>query len=167
MAQTKAILAKVSPERNLQRMALPLRVVLDTNVLFAAALSRNGASFALLQSLPDGRWQPCVSTPLLLEYEEQLKRLARTQGRTLTEVDEYLDYFAACSIRRPVFFLLRPLPGDPDDAFVLEAAIAARAEVIVTHNVADFRMAQRFGVEVLTPGAFLQRCRQFKWLNSP
>jgi predicted nucleic acid-binding protein len=50
------------------------RVVLDTNVLVAAARSRKGASFALLQALRNGQFIALASVPMLLEYEAALKR---------------------------------------------------------------------------------------------
>ena len=39
--------------------------------------------------------------------------------------------------------------------FVLELAVAAKCEVIVTHNRQDFRGATRFGIPVVTPADFL------------
>ena len=50
------------------------RVVLDTHVLVAAARSRQGASFALLQALRADRFRLLASVPLFLEYEAVLKR---------------------------------------------------------------------------------------------
>src|SRR4051812_35852848 len=41
-----------------------IRVVLDTNVLVAASRSRQGASFALVSSIPSPEFQPCLSVGL-------------------------------------------------------------------------------------------------------
>jgi hypothetical protein len=38
-------------------------------------------------------------------------------------------------------------------------AVEAGAEFIVTHNVRDFRGAETFGVEPISPGIFLRRQR--------
>jgi predicted nucleic acid-binding protein len=38
---------------------------------------------------------------------------------------------------------------------VLETAVAAGAEFIVTHNIKDFSGADRFGVRIVTPGWFI------------
>lgn len=39
---------------------------------------------------------------------------------------------------------------------VLELAVEARCEIIVTHNLRDFVGAEQFGIQVRTPGAFLR-----------
>src|ERR1017187_7513971 len=51
-----------------------LRVVLDTNVLVAAARSRLGASFALVSSIPAPEFEPCLSVGLYAEWQEVLTR---------------------------------------------------------------------------------------------
>ncbi len=47
--------------------------------------------------------------------------------------------------------------ADPQDEFVLELAVAASCEAIITHNVRDFVVAKKFKPQVLTPSAFLAR----------
>jgi predicted nucleic acid-binding protein len=42
------------------------------------------------------------------------------------------------------------------DEFLLELAVAGRADAIVTHNVRDFLGADRFGIRALTPRDFLR-----------
>ena len=49
-------------------------IVVDTNVLVAATLSPFGASFQILSLLPERRFELLLSVPLMLEYEEVLKR---------------------------------------------------------------------------------------------
>jgi predicted nucleic acid-binding protein len=55
-------------------MINPYQLVLDTNVLLIALRSNRGASYKLLTILNDRRWQLNVSTTLVFEYEEILKR---------------------------------------------------------------------------------------------
>ncbi len=50
------------------------QVILDTNVIYSAIRSNYGASFRLLSMIPDDRFEINLSTPLVLEYEEVLKR---------------------------------------------------------------------------------------------
>lgn len=48
---------------------------------------------------------------------------------------------------------------DPDDDFLLDLAVTARATHLVTHNVRDLEAARRFGINVVTPGQFLDILR--------
>ena len=134
------------------------KVVLDTNVLVAAARSRRGASFQVLSMVgPDASFQPVVSVPLVLEYEMALKRSTALSDE---DAEVIVDYLCKVADRRRIHFLWRPFLKDPADEMVLEVAVEAGAEVIVTHNVRDFEgVEDRFGVRVLSPGAFL------KWLE--
>jgi putative PIN family toxin of toxin-antitoxin system len=137
-------------------------VVFDTNVLVAATLSPFGASFQLLALLPERRFELLVSVPVMLEYEEVLKRQdMRAQSHlALEEVDVLLDMLAAVGTPCTPFFQWRPQLPDPDDEMFLELAVNGRAHAIVTVNTRDFLPAARtFGVEVLRPGAFLRRLR--------
>jgi hypothetical protein len=43
---------------------------------------------------------------------------------------------------------------------VLELAVAAGCDRIVTHNVRDFRASRDFGIEAMTPGDFLTLIRR-------
>ena len=41
---------------------------------------------------------------------------------------------------------------------VVEVAVESESEVVVTHNIRDFEgVEDRFGIRVLSPGAFLKR----------
>jgi predicted nucleic acid-binding protein len=51
------------------------RIAIDTNVLVSALLSNRGASHRLLRMVGDHRWQLNLSVPLVLEYEQTLKRV--------------------------------------------------------------------------------------------
>ncbi|WP_392533172.1 PIN domain-containing protein [Nostoc sp. C117] len=55
-------------------MTNPYQVVLDTNLLLFGLRSNRDASYKLLTILNDRRWQLNVSTTLIFEYEEILKR---------------------------------------------------------------------------------------------
>ncbi len=133
------------------------KVVLDTNVLVAALGSRNGASFRLLSLLGEGLYTPCVSVPLVFEYEAVIKRKAKSLSLTDQDIDDVLDYLCAVSERRSLFYLWRPALKDPKDDFVLELAVESGSQYIVTFNVRDFEGCERFGIEVVTPRELLQR----------
>lgn len=138
------------------------RVVLDTNVLVAATRSRNGASFALLQSLRNRRFVALASVPLMLEYEAVLKRPEHLAvgGRTADMADAFLDAMSLFIEPVHLYYLWRPQLRDPADEMVLETALNGRADALVTLNIDDFAIASRFRLAALTPGEFLRRLRQ-------
>jgi predicted nucleic acid-binding protein len=129
--------------------------VLDTSVLVAALRSRRGASFKVLKWLRERRFQIAISVPLALEYEAVLLRHATELGVSRHEVSGLVDYLCGVGHRQKIHFLWRPTLTDPRDEFILELAVAAGCEAIVTHNVRDFEGARRLGVKVVTPAAFL------------
>lgn len=133
-----------------------LRVVLDTNVIVAALRSRRGASNRLLSLIGTGRFEYALSVPLFLEYEDALLRMLDAIPYSEDEVLELIDYWGAHGIQQEIYYLWRPFLKDPRDDHVLEVAVAAGCEAIITFNERDFRGAEMFGLRVLTPRALLQ-----------
>jgi predicted nucleic acid-binding protein len=133
------------------------QIVMDTSVLVAALRSRRGASHRLLTLLDTGQFELNVSIPLVLEYEDVARRLLGEISLTETDINDILDYICRVANHRKVFYLWRPFLSDPDDDMVLELAVTAGCDFIVTHNRRHFRGAEEFGVSVVTPGDFLQK----------
>jgi putative PIN family toxin of toxin-antitoxin system len=137
--------------------------VFDTNVLVAVFHSRLGASHALMLGVLEGEIAVAVSVALFLEYEDVLKRRALKSGFWAgeDEIDAVLDAFVAkARLISTVRFVLRPMLKDPGDEMVLECAMQAGADAIVTMNVADFSGLTPWpGVDVITPGALLRRLK--------
>jgi putative PIN family toxin of toxin-antitoxin system len=136
-----------------------LQVVIDTNVLVAAIRSRQGASFHLLKTLEDGIWQPNISTALILEYEEVLRRESAQIGLPFDVAERIIDRFCAVGRQNQIYFRWRTHLPDLDDDFLLELAIRCNATFLITYNLHDLAPAAEFGIHVVTPGEFLRRIR--------
>lgn len=134
-----------------------MQVVLDSSVLVAALRSRQGASFRLLELLRDDAFAIAVSVPLVLEYETVLVRHAVELGLSREAAISIVDYLCSVAHCQDIHFLWRPSLSDPQDEFVLELAVTANCDAIITHNVRDFVGAKKFTPQVLTPSAFLAR----------
>lgn len=133
-----------------------VQVVFDTNILYSALRSRNGASFALLSSLPDDKFAVNVSVPLVLKYEDVLKRAVDELRFDFHEIDQLLDNICAMANRHDVFYLWRPFLSDTGDDMVLELAVKAGCEYIVTYNKQDFKGVDALGLNVVDAREFLE-----------
>jgi len=92
----------------------------------------------------------------MLEYETVLFRHARTLGLSRTDIGDVLDYICSVAHRQEIFFLWRPQLRDLADDMVLELAVAAGCQFIVSFNTRDFGSTRAFSLRVLTPREFLQ-----------
>jgi putative PIN family toxin of toxin-antitoxin system len=137
-----------------------MRLVLDTNVLVTAFLSRRGAAAELVRLIRRGELTMVATVALFLEYEAVLTRpehLARAE-MTVVEAEDVLDVLAAVVEPVEPHFLWRPRSRDPDDDMVIEAAANGRADAIATFNARDFAgLVDEFRIEVLTPVEILKR----------
>ena len=97
-----------------------------------------------------------LSTTLVLEYEAVMKRELKRQRRQLRIADDILDYWLKFANRRSIFFRWRPILLDAGDDFVLELAVASRADFFVTFNVKDFSGLESFGAQAIRPRDFLK-----------
>ena len=134
-------------------------VVLDTSVLVSALRSARGASFEIMAALGRGEFEACVSVSLLLEYEATLLRHAEELSIDSKDALGIVDYVCDVAMNQDIFFLWRPFLRDAGDDLVLELAVAAGSDAIVTHNVRDFEGVEKFGVRVITPKQFLHQLR--------
>ncbi|MBI3271739.1 MAG: putative toxin-antitoxin system toxin component, PIN family [Planctomycetes bacterium] len=129
--------------------------VIDTNVLYAGLYSATGASHKVLRLIEKGVVTPLLSTTLLFEYEEVLRRNQKRLRLSDRALNDVLDGLCARAECRRVHFLWRPQLSDAKDDHVLELAVAAGGADIVTHNVKDFVGAAAFGVRIITPAKLL------------
>lgn len=133
-----------------------MRVVFDTSVLVAAVRSRQGASFALVSSIPNEEFQLCLLIGLYLEWQAVLTRKENLlPGRNEEDALSFLRYLASQAHLQEIHFLWRPHLPDADDDMILELAFAAGCPYIVTHNVKDFHGSEELGITALTPRDFL------------
>ncbi len=133
----------------------PIRAVIDTNILYAALFSANGASYQLLRRMRIGLIRPCLSVTLAMEYEAVLAAKRVDLQLTQDELSGFLGYVVSIAEHVKIHYLWRPGLRDPGDDMVLETAVAAGVKFIITHNIKDFTGVDRFGIQVVTPGWFI------------
>ena len=133
------------------------QIVVDTNVFVSALRSQYGASYKLFLLLDSGKFEINLSVPLVIEYEDAGKRLVgKKTGLKASDIDDILDYVCSVANRRKIYYLWRPFLIDPNDDMILELAVSAGCEIIVTYNKDDFEGVEQFGIRVMTAQEFLQ-----------
>lgn len=138
------------------------KIVVDTNVIVSALKSRNGFSFRFLSIIDDSRFKIFISVPLILEYEDAIKRSKSKIKLSKVELDAILDYICLVAERRKIFYLWRPFLADPKDDMVLELAIESECDYIISFNKKDFIGVEKFNLEVITPKEFLKIIGEIK-----
>jgi uncharacterized protein len=130
---------------------LPLRLVIDTNVVISAAIkpeSLQRTTFLLAITKPARLY---VSRPILEEYAEVLSRpelhIRRGLRHQLLQLIKNHSHIATPSRRLEV-------AGDPDDNMFLECADSAKADYLVTGNQKHFPIFWK-KTKVITPREFI------------
>lgn len=72
------------------------------------------------------------------------------------EVDDILDFVINNANRWKIYYLWRPQLKDPSDDMVLELAVTANCNYIITYNVSDFKGIENFGIATIIPKGFLK-----------
>ncbi|MBV5304858.1 MAG: putative toxin-antitoxin system toxin component, PIN family [Chlorobium sp.] len=137
-------------------------IVLDTNVIIAALRSKRGASYKLLSLVGTHQFEIHDSVALILEYEDVIQRHREGLGLSNKEVSIFIDTLCSMAHHHKIYFIWRPFLTDPNDELVLELAVSAQCEYIVTHNIKDFRGTEKFSIRAITPKEFLQIIREVK-----
>jgi putative PIN family toxin of toxin-antitoxin system len=136
-------------------MSIP-NIVIDTNVIIAALRSKKGASNKLLSLVGTSKFEIHDSVALILEYEDVIQRQRTELGLSEDEVSIFIDSLCSMAHHHKIYFLWRPSLPDVNDELVLELAVSANCEYILTHNIKDFKGTEKFGIKAITPKEFLQ-----------
>lgn len=132
-----------------------MKVVFDTNVVASASFWR-GAPFDCLAAWAQGRCKAVVSPALLAEYHETIGELRLDYPRR-----EPVEWADALTESAELIFPTERATGatpDPGDEMVLECALAAKADYIVSGDKKHLLVLQEFhGIWIVSPSDFLRR----------
>ena len=113
-----------------------IRVVIDTNVLVSALLSRHGPNTRVLDLVLADKIRPCISEAVLNEYRAVLGR-PKFRGLGSSHIDAVIELLEKVSAKvTPVATL--QVSRDEADNRIYECADAALAHYIVTGNRKHF-----------------------------
>ena len=135
-------------------------LVIDNNVFVSELRSADGASRAVIRRCLQGQYQPCMSLALFSEYLDVMgrERLFKDSPLNSDERQELFYAFIAMCRLVEIYYLWRPNLRDEADNHVLEIAVAAGAQTIVTYNRADFLGAELHfpGLHIVVPADLLK-----------
>lgn len=135
-----------------------IRFVPDTNVLASATIVKEGAPYQIIQAWLKGEVELATSPVLLRELQEVLSRphLQKYQWMEPEEVSDLLAQLRQAAIQAPGKRRVEVISEDPDDDFVLSAALETEADYIVSgdHHLLD--LGSYRGVKIAAPAEFLE-----------
>ena len=130
---------------------LPLRLVIDTNVLISAAIKPAGLQRTVLLLAITNPARLYVSRPILEEYSKVLcrpeLRIRKGLRQQLLQLIKNHTFTVAPTRRLEV-------TSDPDDNVFVECADAARADYLVTGNQKHFPKFWK-RTKIITPREFI------------
>ena len=107
--------------------------------------------------LDRGLFEMHISVPLALEYEDVLLRKRDELGLSANDVVELVDSLCAVARRHDrIYFTWRPMLPHERDEHILDLAVKAQCQAIITYNVRDFSGVERFGIRAIDPQSFLR-----------
>lgn len=132
----------------------PLRVVLDTNVFFSAlAFPAESPPSKVFHLLLDGKIQAVCSPFILHELEQALQRKAGWEAEPLQQLRRHLKPILTWIVPTSHLAVITRLEADNR---ILECAVDAHADVLITGNMKDIRPLGAFrGIQIMTPREFL------------
>lgn len=127
------------------------RVVYDTNVIVSATLNPGRIPASLVALAMEGSVKLFLSSQILDEYREVLRRPAF--GFEPSAVEAFLSDLAETAVM--VYPTKRATSAlDEADNRFLECAEEAKADYIVTGNKKDFPFAEFEGAKIVSPAEF-------------
>jgi putative PIN family toxin of toxin-antitoxin system len=128
-----------------------IRAVLDTNIIVSALLTPEGPTALILTLATSKKFRCCISESLLQEYRDVLGRPEfHLDQQRIARLMRSLERSAVVVVPRKIL----QIASDPDDDKVMECALEARADFVVTGNLRHFP-TQFQDIRVIAPRQFL------------
>jgi uncharacterized protein len=130
-----------------------LRATVDANILVSGFAYQRGKPFQLLKRALEGEVCLTVSQPIINEALDVLSRKFGYPAEDIAETRALISQ--AARIVAPVVEL-DVIKEDPDDNRVLECAVSAGADYIVTGDQNLLRLGRYDAIRILTVADFLE-----------
>ena len=139
-------------------MIKELKAVIDTNVIISAVIGKSATSVKIYNAFAESRFTPVLSPPLQEEIFNAVRkpRLRKYfKAREMKRFKELLKIDTILVTPAKKVYLCR----DPKDNFILEIALEAKADFIVSGD--DDLLVLKFfrGIPIISPKEFLAKLK--------
>ena len=140
-----------------------LRVVIDTNVLVSALLSKRGVPAQIVDAWRERKFMVITSEAAINEARDTLEELHGTGKYFIPrkDIDELLHLLR--TIGQPVPGLADvagAIPADPDDEKILAIALDSEAAIIISGDKHLLNLKTYRDIAIMTPRQFLDYLEQ-------
>lgn len=134
-----------------------IRATIDTNVLVSALMYTGGKPYQLLQMALASDINLTVSQAIVDEVGEVLRRKF---GATQDFIDESRQVIGAAARTVTPAVRLDVIKDDPDDNRILECAVTAGSDLIVTGDKDLLRIGRYDSIAIVTVADFMELVRE-------
>jgi putative PIN family toxin of toxin-antitoxin system len=134
-----------------------LKVTLDTNVLVSGTFWE-GEAYRIIQMVESGKIRCFVSKEILDEYSRVLHSreiIEKADEHHLAIKSAIIKMIEICQIVEPKS-KVSAVKDDPDDNKILECALEAKADYIVTYDNHILKMGEFEGIKTISPTKFIR-----------
>lgn len=137
-----------------------IKVFIDSSVLIAALISKDGGSAKILSFCEAGIFEGFISTQVIEEVGKTLKRKIPELIDRFEKLKFKSDLRVLKKINPPVLKKAQNWIKDKKDVHILAAAKQLQVDVLLTldlrHFIKDPEVAKKSNLQILTPGEFLK-----------
>lgn len=136
-----------------------VRVVLDANVVVSSALSGEGNPALIFKMLLLGEIKNFTTNEIIDEIKEVLERPRITKRTSLVEREFILNSFEEFSEKINPGITFNEVKDDPDDNKILECAVAAAVDYIISGDDHLLKFKNFRGIKIVNPAEFVKVIR--------
>ncbi len=126
----------------------PIRIVFDSNVYLAATKSKSYARTQLKRARPNGPYKLFISPEIILEVRQKLEeKFGYSPSESAKFIEMILLFAYLVQPKRRLANVLQ----NSDDHKILECALEAKAELIITADSQLLKLKDYSGIKIAHP----------------
>lgn len=135
-----------------------MRIVLDTNIYIAAALSDSGFSEDIIKRASRTHLEVVISEEILLEIKS---KLADKFHWLPEDIDRFITRIRKLAKLVSIAERLSVVTRDPKDNKILECAVAGKVSIIVSLDQDLIKLKEFRGIAIIHPQTFIWTFPQY------